>query len=121
MVRSDLCSRRPHDGGMGNGYFNCNSCSCVLRLACGGLVTDKNISSCEVIPALLVITCHYLSLLVIMLPLQHLVNTVMSFSTVLLRTLHVILFHRTLSPQPRWTYASSVRLMLTPTSTRTDS
>ena len=66
------------------GYFNCNSCICVLRLACGGLVTDKNISLCEVIPALLVITCHYLSLLVIMLPLQHLVNTAMSSSTVLL-------------------------------------
>ena len=77
MLRSDLCSRRPHGGGMGNGYLNCNSCSCVLRLACGGLVTDKNISSCEVLPALLVIT-------IVMLPLQHLVNTAMSSSTVLL-------------------------------------
>ena len=42
-----------------DGYFNCNSCSCVLRLACGCIATDKNISSCEVIPGHPCITCHY--------------------------------------------------------------
>ena len=31
MERSDLCSRRPHDGGMGNRYFNCNV---ILAFVC---------------------------------------------------------------------------------------
>ena len=134
LVRSDLRRRgRPHDGGMGNGYFNSNTYLHLCAVTCMWWFSHgQEQSSCEVIPALLVVMLLLQRLVIAVLSSTTVMSpsvpssTVpcqycMSSSTVRTVTLHVILFHRTLSAQPRWTHASSVTPMLTPTNTRTDS
>ena len=69
--------------------------------------------------------CHVILMSFSTAPRHHYHVTLMSFSTAPCQhchvTLHVTLIYSTLSALPRWTSASSVTPMLTPTSSRTDS